>query len=324
MQFLIIQTAFIGDVILATGLPEKIKRFYPDARVDFLVRKGNESLLDNNPFIDNVIIWNKQSSKYRNLFRLWRKVRKQGYSHVINLQRFAAMGFVTSFSKAQHKAGFDKNPFSWGFNKKVNHVVGDGNHEVDRNNQLIAELTDETRPYPKLYPSESDRQKIQEYQGDFVVLAPSSVWFTKQTPQNKWVELVDANSKTTFYLIGSNSDKEASDDIIKSSKNPNVVNLCGKMTLLESAALIEKAQMTFTNDSAPMHLASAMNAPVNAVYCSTIPEFGFGPLSEKSAAIQTMESLSCRPCGLHGFKKCPEGHFKCATTINLSKSIAEF
>ena len=88
--------------------------------------------------------------------------------------------------------------------------------------------------------------------------------------------------------------------------------MAGKLTFLESTALISKAQMTYTNDSAVMHFASAVNAPVTAIYCSTVPGFGFGPLSDQSTIVETSENLSCRPCGLHGKKACPEGHFKCS------------
>jgi len=71
-----------------------------------------------------------------------------------------------------------------------------------------------------------------------------------------------------------------------------------------------------------MHIASAMNAPVTVIFCSPIPAFGFGPLSEKSNIIQTIVKLECRPCGLHGYKKCPQGHFKCATTISNQALLA--
>jgi len=94
------------------------------------------------------------------------------------------------------------------------------------------------------------------------------------------------------------------------------VNLAGKLSFLESAALMKDAKMNFTNDSAPMHLASAVNAPVTAIFCSTVAAFGFGPLSDDSFVVETKEQLDCRPCGLHGFSKCPEKHFKCALTIN--------
>ena len=60
-----------------------------------------------------------------------------------------------------------------------------------------------------------------------------------------------------------------------------------------------------------------MNAPTAAIFCSTIPEFGFGPLSDNSQIIQVSEKLDCRPCGLHGKKACPQGHFKCGFDIQL-------
>lgn len=77
--------------------------------------------------------------------------------------------------------------------------------------------------------------------------------------------------------------------------------------------------MNFVNDSGSMHMASAMNAPTTAVFCSTVPDFGFGPLSEHAKIVQTTEKLDCRPCGLHGFNKCPKGHFNCANTITISQ-----
>ena len=73
--------------------------------------------------------------------------------------------------------------------------------------------------------------------------------------------------------------------------------------------------MNYVNDSAPMHFASAVNAPTAAIYCSTVPSFGFGPLSTKAVVIEIQEPLACRPCGIHGHAACPEGHFNCALHI---------
>ncbi len=95
------------------------------------------------------------------------------------------------------------------------------------------------------------------------------------------------------------------------------MNLCGKLNILQSAALIRNAKMNYVNDSAPMHIASAMNAPTTAIFCSTIPDFGFGPIASNARIIETKEKLSCRPCGLHGLKRCPEKHFKCSYNIDI-------
>ena len=119
----------------------------------------------------------------------------------------------------------------------------------------------------------------------------------------------------TIYLVGGPDDRSLSEAIIQMTNTKSPVDLCGELSFLPSAALMKYAHMNFVNDSAPMHFASAMNAPVAAVYCSTVPEFGYGPLSDIKYIIQRRESLYCRPCGLHGFSACPEGHFKCALEI---------
>ena len=105
-------------------------------QIDVLVRKGNEGLLYNHPFLHEVLVWNKKENKKKNLFRLLKKIRKNKYDTVINLQRFAATGLLTAFSGAKEKIGFDKNPFSFLFTKTIKHDLINGRHEVERNNEL--------------------------------------------------------------------------------------------------------------------------------------------------------------------------------------------
>ncbi len=323
VKFLIIQTAFIGDVILATPIIEKLHKFYPNAQIDFLLRKGNENLLRNNPHVSNLLIWNKKTDKIKNMFRIIRKIRTKKYDYVINLQRFASTGIITSLSKGKIKVGFDKNPFSFTFTRKFRHEIGNGKHEAERNIELIEEITDDSTFKPKLYPTDEDYQIVSEYKmRPYVCIAPTSVWFTKQFPAEKWIELINQlDTKYQIYLVGGPDDKEACDHIITQSEKDHLFNLCGKLTFLQTSALLSNATMNFVNDSAPMHMASAMNAPTTAIFCSTIPDFGFGPLSDQTKIIETNENLDCRPCGLHGFKECPKGHFNCAKTIDTESLL---
>jgi len=152
VKFLIIQTAFIGDVILATPLIEKLHHFYPDSQIDFLLRKGNENLLRNHPYVDNIIVWNKKQNKIKNLLKVIKRIRQKKYDYAMNLQRFASSGIITAFSGAKLKAGFNKNPFSFAFSRSFKHEIGNGKHEVERNLQLIEEITDASFYKPKLYP----------------------------------------------------------------------------------------------------------------------------------------------------------------------------
>ncbi|MBL0183508.1 MAG: glycosyltransferase family 9 protein [Chitinophagaceae bacterium] len=325
-KYLVIQTAFIGDVVLATALVEKLAQYYPETEIDFLVRKGNESLLQNNPHLHEVLVWNKKENKIKNLFATLSHIRKNNYDKVINLQRCFATGFLTAFSGAKESIGFDKNPLSFLFSTKIKHVISKENgikHEVERNNDLIRSFTDDIFNRPKLYPSVNDVSAIEPYtDGPYVTMTPGTVWFTKQYPVEKWIELISNFPKGyAVYLLGGKENIAECEQIKSSAANLNVQVLAGKLSFLQSAALMRTAAMNYVNDSAPLHFASAVNAPVTAVFCSTVPAFGFTPLSDKSFVIEITENLNCRPCGLHGHKACPQQHFKCALTIQTNRLI---
>ena len=315
-RILIIQTAFIGDVILATPLVEKLHEAYPEYIIDFLLRKGNEGLFANHPYINKIYIWNKKEDKYRDLFNILMKVRQIRYDYIINLQRFLSTGIFTILSGSKIKIGFKKNPLSLFFSQSYSHIINKNNkklHEVDRNLILLTRMVNiDKRILPRLYPSKEDYSNVYE-QNEYITISPTSVWYTKQYPAVKWIEvinLIPANFK--IFILGGTSDIIACNWIKTQSKHQNISVMAGKLNLLESAALMKNARMNFVNDSAPLHLASSVDAPVTAIFCSTVPSFGFGPLSDISRVIETSENLKCRPCGLHGYKKCPEIHFRCA------------
>jgi len=307
-KILVIQTAFIGDAILGTALLERLHQQHPNAKIDYLVRNGNQSLFKGHPFLNEVLVWNKQDSKYAELWQMLREVRSREYDAVYNIQRYTASGFLTGFSGAKEKIGYKNNPLSFLFSKTVAHRFGKGFenvHEVDRVVDLVSENS--ARTNPKLYPSIGDVESISEYKTEpYMTMAPASVWFTKQFPVEKWVELVNQiPNDINLYVIGAKSDSSIALEIIQKSKR-EISDLTGKLKLLETAALMKDAQMNYANDSAPVHLASAVNAPITEVFCSTVPEFGFTPLSDNSNIIQTKEKLDCRPCGMHGRAACPK------------------
>lgn len=340
-QFLIIQTAFLGDAVLATSLLEKLHAHFPDAAIDMVVRKGNDGLFNEHPFLRKLYVWDKRQGKTRRLLKLIGSLRKQRYHHVINAQRFFSTGLMTVLSGGKETVGYDKNPLSILFSRKVKHDIPswkklrgkpealktDGKHEVDRLNDLIAHLTDASRPLPKLYPTAADRSAVDQLISpssdrptDHITIAPASVWFTKQWPAERWIELIGALPKhQRVFLIGGPGDAPLCERIAQEAGRGEV--LAGKLSLLGTAALMEQAAMNYMNDSAPLHIASAMHAPVTAIFCSTVPAFGFGPLHTNGRVVQRNAPLYCRPCGLHGHKACPEGHFKCAWEIELQQVL---
>lgn len=321
-KILVIQTAFIGDVVLATALLESLHQKNPNTAISILVRKGNEALFKAHPFLDQVLVWDKQQNKYGHWLQLLFAIRKNKFDAVVNVQRYAATGLWTALSGAKMKIGFDKNPFAFLFSHPIAHQsVGNGLHEIERNHALLAPIGTLPKAKPALYPSIEDEKMVKSYQAQpYLCMAPASVWFTKQFPMHQWVNLLETIPfDGPIYLLGGPGDKALNDQIIQQLQKPNLVNMAGRLSFLASAALQKNAVLNYVNDSAPMHFASAVNAPVAAIYCSTIPDFGYGPLSDTSFIIETKQALPCRPCGLHGKKQCPLGHFNCAESIELEQ-----
>lgn len=326
-SFLIIQTAFIGDVVLATALVEKLHHHHPDAAIDFLVRKGNDALLKGHPHLRQVLIWDKRTGKLKNLAGLLRSIRAQRYDAVINVQRFFATGLLTALSGAGERIGFDQNPLQFMFDRSIPHggLTTDGHlHETDRNQRLIAHLTDATPAKPRLYPSEADRSVVSDCQTEpYICVAPSSVWFTKQLPVETWAAFVKAAQQHyQVFLIAGPADHVVCERVrTLAGGGARITNLAGAHSLLQSVALQSGAVMNFVNDSGPLHFASATDAPVTAVFCSTVPAFGYGPLSTVRHVVEVQEFLPCRPCGIHGKKQCPLGHFDCGRKIRTEQLL---
>lgn len=313
-KILIIQTAFIGDVILATPLIEQLAAHHPMAQIDFLLRKGNQGLLQGHPLLHRVIIWDKQSNKNTHLLRILGQLRAERYDLVVNAQRYMSTGLLTAFSGAGITVGFEGNPLSRLFSHRVPHRIGDGTHEVERNLALLEPLLGfkPALQRPRLYPSEQDVTSMARPR-PYVTIAPNSVWFTKQWPWQKWTELIDAlPQELDVILLGGPSDRPSCQQLAASCKRRDVQVMAGECSFLQSAALMQAARMNYVNDSAPLHMASAMNAPVCAVFLSTAPVLGFVPLSDRAYIFEHAEPLPCRPCGLHGHRSCPQGHFRCA------------
>jgi len=327
-KVLFIQTAFLGDVVLATALVEKWRSAFADDEIDLLVRKGSETLLAEHPHIREVLVWDKRH-KWRDWWRLWREVRRSRYDLVINLQRYGSMAALTALSGAKERIGFDTHFMGrWGYTRCVEHLLDPTGktpspHETERNQQLIAEFTDATPALPRLYPqpkhiAEVDtlRRSLGISEGAaYYCLFPSSVWQTKALPAERWAALIATFSEDTqVLLLGGKGDAnlcECIRQMLPAEAQARAHNACGRLSLLASAHIMQAAKMNYTNDSAPLHLASAMNAPLVAFFCSTVPNFGFTPLSDTQQIAQVDKPLACRPCGVHGKKQCPLGHFAC-------------
>jgi len=318
MRALVIQTAFIGDVVLASATVESLHS--AGFEVHIMVRKGNEQLFADHPFIRHLHVWDKRQ-KIISLLSNLRYVRSIGFDVVINLQRYGTTALFTLASGARIKAGFRTTIASRLYTHSILYSAATPEHEVERNYRLLSSAVQADAKPPRLYPSAADYEAIAPYTHQpYVCIAPTSVWYTKQLPMEQWHDVIRALN-TKVYLLGSDADSPVCDQLAAMAGS-QTTNLAGKLSLLESAALISRASCTIANDSAVTHIASAMNAPIVTIFCSTIPEFGFGPLSSLAAIVQTTQTLSCRPCGIHGLAQCPEKHFLCARSIGTNQILS--
>lgn len=319
---LVIQPAYPGDAILALPVLQRLRHFFPQAKLHFVVRNTAQSLFRHHPAIDYLWIWNKSSQKIMNFISLYNKLRKFHFDLIINLHRFFLSGLLGLLLSSNERRCFRKNPLSFFYHQSFPHVIGVSPypHEVERNLSLLAGLcpTFFERPVlhipPSVYKQIMQRIELPE---QFIVFAPGTVWKTKRWPLSYWKELA-IQVNFPILVIGGSEDQWIGEEIAR--QNPRTIaNLCGRLSFLESAAVIQRAKAIVCHDSAPMHLASGVNCPTIAIFCSTVPEFGFGPLADKHVVIQANEPLSCRPCGLHGHSRCPKKHFRCAHAISVGQ-----
>jgi heptosyltransferase-2 len=178
---------------------------------------------------------------------------------------------------------------------------------------------------PQLRATAADEQAAAALiDGAFVALAPGSIWGSKRWPY--YPELArQLADHAPVVVVGGQDDVGLGEEIRRAAEGgggrQRVVNACGKLTLRQSAALIGRASLLVTNDSAPLHLATAMGTPIVALFGPTVTEFGFGPLRAGDVALG-VEDLQCRPCSPHGPPQCPLGHHRCLRAITVQAVIA--
>ena len=324
-KILICQTAFLGDVILATVLVEALRHRFPHATIDFLVRKNNEQVLDRHPFLRRVFIWDKIVHKWRNYGRLLLDIRRQEYDLLVNVQRHFSTGLLTIFSGAKVSCGYSANPLSWFFSFRADHSLQNKFHEVTRCLDLIKPLWDSTfsalyKFKPTLYPLPAELLK--KFPKPYITITPTSARQTKQLPKSKWIELIHrVPQHIAVYISGAPGEQVECQEIADLAGNSRVQVLTHEYSILQKASIFKQSLLNYVLDPAATHLCSSVDAPVCTVYCSTSEEFGFGPLSSCSAVV-SVKNLSCRPCTTHGRQGCPLGHFKCGFDIDVNQLFA--
>ncbi|MEO8666535.1 MAG: glycosyltransferase family 9 protein [Ignavibacteria bacterium] len=318
-------------MILTLPMLQLLKKKYPDSTIDFLCIPDTAGLLKNSPYVNEVIIYDKANAGTGELVKVIKLIKGRKYDVIISPHRSFRSSIISRFSSAGKTISFDRSSMSYSYDVKVPYRKD--LHEIQRNMKLLEpiEIYEEEIIAPELFPSASEREKIDKLLIDNkinadekpVAIAPGSVWFTKRFPKEKFVKLCDllAAQSLKIVMIGGSEDKELCDFISGHTSNKNIINTAGSLTILESSELIRRASLLVTNDSAPLHLANAVGTDVIALFGATVPSFGFFPIGKNDIIIET-NGLTCRPCSIHGGDKCPIGTFVCMLNIR-EETIAE-
>jgi heptosyltransferase-2 len=323
---LVIQTSFLGDTVLTTPLLAQLAR---RGEVDVVTTPASAALLANHPAVRTIVVYDKRGA-HRGLagfLSLARRLRDMKYDVALLAQgswRSAALALAAGIPS---RVGFDTSAGRWFYTKRV--TYREDLHHAARLLRLARPngrpaTGDELRP--SLYPGDDERIAVDALLAShgvaagepLIALAPGSVWATKQWPF--YAELASQLERDVrAVIVGGADDAELAHAIVAAA--PRAIDATGHLSLLASAELIGRAAAIVTNDSAPLHLASAMGTPTVSIFGPTVPAFGFGPLAPKSI-VMGHDSLTCRPCDRHGPQHCPLDHFRCMRELDVEK-VAE-
>ena len=321
---LVVQTSFLGDVVLTTAL---IRALAARGPVDVVVRAEAAGLLARDPHVRRVVAYDKHGTDggVRGLWRMGRDLRSRGpYTAAYMAQGSPRSAGLALLAGCRERVGFDTSRNARALYTRVVRYRAD-RHHAERLWWLGAapgERNSEPTPNeiaPSLYPGDDDRAAADAVlapvadavaeRTPLVALAPGSVWATKRWPFYPALA-ADLSERAVLVVVGGAGDRELAAEILAACPPGRVVDGTGRLSLLASAALIARAALLVTNDSAPQHLASAVRTATLAIFGPTVPAFGFGPLAVGSATTG-VEDLACRPCDRHGPRTCPLGHWRC-------------
>ena len=318
-KILVIQTAFLGDVILATPVIKAIKQTFPGAEVHTLTIPGTSMIFQYNPYVTRRLVFDKKKpfKKLTEFLKLISILRANQYEIAFSIQSSMTSALLMYFSRIPLRVGFERQ-------KLLTIPISEkrGLHTRERYLRLISPFSRKSfNSQTQIFWSTKEEQKVtailRQFQPSNTMLlgiAPGSVWFTKRWPQDYFVSLLKmlANENISIFLIGGPDDRQLCQKIINQAQTPTI-NLAGELNILESAAFISKLDLMVTNDSAPLHLANAVKTDVIAIFGPTVKEFGFYPFRENDSVLEI--NLDCRPCSKHGGRRCPERHFRCMREI---------
>ena len=316
MKILIIHTAFIGDIVLSTPLIQKLKDLYPKSKIDYLTLPTNQSVLYNNPNLNEIILYDKKGKDkgIKGFLKVLKILKQKKYDYAVIPHRFIKSILLAKLAKIPDIVGFDVATGSSLLDKKVHYDMK--KHEVERLLNLV-EYEGEKIPV-RIYPAKENFVKIEKmlknsgYTGKkeqkLILVAPGSQRPEKMWPIEKYREVIQKLKKNENYFIGITGSKSEKELPLNFEKDKNVIDFRGEISLVEFGALISKADVVVGNDSSPIHIASGFEKPfVIGIFGPGKRSLGFFPWTEKSNVIEDNEfyenNIVIIPKNQHKYKK---------------------
>ncbi len=322
------QTAFLGDAVLTLPMLRALGDRYPGAEIHLFVRAGVEPLFAAQPGLAGVHGFAKRGAQKSMLsgLRLGRDIGAQGFDLWISAHASLRSAMVAGATGIPRRIGYDSPWFNrLAYTDTVPRRF-DELEEVERLLQLLNPLGI-SGPAPKapLVLPQSARDAADAFwratcgRGPVLGVHPGSTWPTKCWPAEYFSYIVAraARAGAQVLVFAGPGEEAVAAQVVAGAgatgRADAVVNLAGALSLPELAAYLGRVDACLTNDSGPMHLAWAQDTPLVALFGPTVRELGFFPRGENSTVMEV--PLSCRPCGLHGPRKCPLGHHDCMRTL---------
>ena len=312
----------MGDVVLTTPVPRILKKEFPKSVIHFITKEEYSYIYNNNINIDKVI------SFKNNLLEILSNLRDEKYDLIIDLHNNLRSNFLKLFL---FKRSITYNKYfikRWLFtnlkvNFKIKHIAISYIETLLKINVL-----DDGKGLDFYFSNKADKIKLpSSLKVGFSAVVVGAKHKTKRLTDNKLIELCDKINGPIILLGGkdevSTSKKienffKYSETFIKEKLNKKTViyNLCGKLSIEESAFAINLSDKVYTHDTGLMHIASALKKKIILIFGSTHSDLGFYPFRSKFSVIEN-KNLSCRPCTKIGYSNCPVGHFKCMKDIKI-------
>jgi heptosyltransferase-2 len=331
-KILVIQTAFPGDAILTLPLIQELKKKKPEYLIDVLCIPSTVEIFTASSYVNSAIPFDKKGKQksFVAFIRFIKQLRSNTYEIVYSPHRSLRSALIAMNISAKETLGFENSNLKFAFKKTVKYDPSA--HEVKRNLEFIGNDygDDRWKIIPEITVSAESKKKVEEFLSEnkinkFITIAPGSIWETKKYPAEYFRQIIHyfLNKKYRIILVGGIKDKIICEDLREGNED-SVFSSAGDFSFIDTVELLKRTSLLICNDSAPTHLGMCADIPVLTIYCSTIPQFGFYPYNNKSDFI-SYDNLLCKPCGIHGFNKCPFDTFDCAKLLltNLAIEKAE-